>query len=81
MNKNLILFLTIIIVSLITMIITNNFVEIIKERTTNEIIKAIKVEDVEMTEDGILVELNFKGELNYYYWEDRVVVVEGTKER
>lgn len=71
MKKNLLL---IIIVILITMFATNFIIERTQERTTNEIVKAIRIEDVEMTEDGILVQLDIQGELNYYFWEDKVVV-------
>lgn len=38
---------------------------------TKRITKEIQVNDVEMTEDGILIQLNINGELNYYYYEDK----------
>lgn len=38
---------------------------------TKRITKEIQVNDVEMTENGILIQLNVNGELNYYYYEDK----------
>lgn len=43
-----------------------------KQKTIDRIRKEIQVEDVEMTEDGILIQLNVDGELDYYYFEDEV---------
>lgn len=38
---------------------------------TKRITKEIQVNDVEMTENGILIQLNVNGELNDYYYEDK----------
>lgn len=43
-----------------------------KQKTIDRIRKEIQVKDVEMTEDGILIQLNVDGELDYYYFEDEV---------
>ena len=38
---------------------------------TKRITKEIQVNNVEMTENGIVIQLNINGELNYYYYEDK----------
>lgn len=38
---------------------------------TKRITKEIQVNDVEMTENGILIQLNVNGELNDYYYENK----------
>lgn len=38
---------------------------------TKRITKEIQVNDVEITENGILIQLNVNGELNDYYYEDK----------
>ena len=38
---------------------------------TKRITKEIQVNDVKMTENGILIQLNVNGELNDYYYEDK----------
>ena len=38
---------------------------------TKRITKEIQVNDVEKTENGILIQLNVNGELNDYYYEDK----------
>lgn len=43
-----------------------------QDRLINEVRKNIQVQDIEMTEDGILVTLNVNGENDLYYWEDQV---------
>ena len=40
-------------------------------KVTKRITKEIQVNDVEMTENGILIQLNVNGELNDYYYEDK----------
>ncbi len=43
-----------------------------QDRLIDEVRKNIQVQDIEMTEDGILVTLNVNGENDLYYWEDQV---------
>lgn len=43
-----------------------------QDRLINEVRKNIQIQDIEMTEDGILVTLNVNGENDLYYWEDQV---------
>ena len=38
---------------------------------TKRITKEIQVNNVETTENGIVIQLNINGELNYYYYEDK----------
>jgi hypothetical protein len=45
-------------------LLTNN-----NEKRIEKIRKETQVTDVEMTEDGILIQLNIDNELNYYYYE------------
>lgn len=42
-----------------------------QDRLIDEVRKNIQVQDIEMTEDGILVTLNVNGENDLYYWEDQ----------
>lgn len=67
-NKIILFFITItmIIVLLINVIIllTNN-----SDKRIERIRKETQITDVEMTEDGILIQLNIDNELNYYYYE------------
>jgi len=43
-----------------------------QDRLIDEVRKNIQIQDIEMTEDGILVTLNVNGENDLYYWEDQV---------
>lgn len=68
-NKKFILVL--ILIGMITILSINSIVLLVKDnnRTVDRIRKEIQVNDVEMTEDGILIQLNVDGELDYYYYE------------
>lgn len=63
--------LALILTGMMTLLSINSIVLLVKDnnRTINRIRKEIQVNDVEMTEDGILIQLNVDGELNYYYYE------------
>lgn len=63
--------LVLILVGMITLLSINSIVLLVKDnnRTIDRIRKEIQVNDVEMTEDGILIQLDVDGELNYYYYE------------
>lgn len=63
--------LVLILIGMITLLSINSIVLLVKDnnRTIDRIRKEIQVNDVEMTEDGILIQLNVDGELNYYYYE------------
>ena len=68
-EKKLILFfitiamITILSINAIVLLANNN------EKRVERIRKETQVKDVEMTEDGILIQLDIDGELNYYYYE------------
>lgn len=68
-EKKLILFfitiamITILSINAIVLLANNN------EKRIERIRKETQVKDVEMTEDGILIQLDIDGELNYYYYE------------
>lgn len=68
-EKKLILFfitiamMTILSINAIVLLTNNN------EKRIERIRKETQVKDVEMTEDGILIQLDIDGELNYYYYE------------
>ena len=63
--------LVLILVGMMTLLSVNSIVLLAKDnnRTIDRIRKEIQVNNVEMTEDGILIQLNVNGELNYYYYE------------
>ena len=60
-----------ILIGMITLLSINSIVLLVKDnnRTIDKIRKEIQVNDVEMTEDGILIQLDVNGELDYYYYE------------
>lgn len=66
-NKKFIL----ILIGMMILLSINSIVLLVKDnnRTVDRIRKEIQVNDVEMTEDGILIQLDVDGELNYYYYE------------
>lgn len=66
-NKKFIL----ILIGMMILLSINSIVLLVKDnnRTIDRIRKEIQVNDVEMTEDGILIQLDVDGELNYYYYE------------
>lgn len=63
--------LVLILIGMMTLLSINSIVLLVKDnnRTIDRIRKEIQVNDVEMTEDGILIQLDVDGELNYYYYE------------
>lgn len=63
--------LVLILIGMMTLLSINSIVLLVKDnnRTIDRIRKEIQVNDVEMTEDGILIQLDIDGELNYYYYE------------
>ena len=63
--------LVLILVGMMTLLSINSIVLLVKDnnRTIDRIRKEIQVNDVEMTEDGILIQLKVDGELDYYYYE------------
>lgn len=65
--------LVLILVGMMTLLSINSIVLLVKDnnRTIDRIRKEIQVNDVEMTENGILIQLNVNGELNDYYYEDK----------
>lgn len=68
-EKKLILFfitiamITVLSINLIILLVNNNNKKVERMR------KEIQVNDVEMTEDGILIQLDINGELEYYFYE------------
>lgn len=62
--------LVLILVGMMTLLSINSIILLVKDnnRTIDRIRKEIQVNDVEMTEDGILIQLNVNGELDYYYY-------------
>lgn len=63
--------LVLILIGMMILLSINSIVLLVKDnsRTIDRIRKEIQVNDVEMTEDGILIQLDVDGELNYYYYE------------
>lgn len=63
--------LVLILIGMMTILSINSIVLLVKDnnRTVDKIRKKIQINDVEMTEDGILIQLNVDGELDYYYYE------------
>ena len=63
--------LVLILVGMMTLLSINSIILLVKDnnRTVDRIRKEIQVNDVKMTEDGILIQLNVDGELDYYYYE------------
>lgn len=63
--------LVLILVGMMTLLSINSIILLVKDnnRTIDRIRKEIQVNDVEMTEDGILIQLKVDGELDYYYYE------------
>lgn len=68
-EKKIILFfitiamITVLSINLIILLVNNNNKKVERMR------KEIQVNDVEMTEDGILIQLDINGELEYYFYE------------
>lgn len=67
-NKIILFFITITMITVllinVIILLTNN-----DDKRIERIRKEIQITDVEMTEDGILIQLNVDNELNYYYYE------------
>lgn len=65
MNEKKFGYLIVIVFMILILLINYN------NNVTKRITKEIQVNDVEMTENGILIQLNVNGELNDYYYEDK----------
>lgn len=67
-NKIILFFITITMITVllinVIILLTNN-----DDKRIERIRKETQITDVEMTEDGILIQLNIDNELNYYYYE------------
>lgn len=66
-NKIILFFITI---TMITVLLINVIILLVNNnnKRVERIRKEIQITDVEMTEGGILIQLNVDNELNYYYY-------------